>query len=102
MGPKWKITTDASKHSASLDNMSLNSPYTQSNYSLHGPALNTRISNMSTDSSQKCLRKTLSNTSQITDQNRQSWIDPLEKFRTNKTDKHHLKQTLVWQSSETV
>jgi hypothetical protein len=102
MGPNWKIANNGDKHSTSLDNMSLNSPYTQSNYSLHGPPLNTRVSNMSNDLGQKSLRKTLSNTSQINLQKRQSWIDLIEKFRSSKTDKHHLRQTLVWQSSETV
>jgi hypothetical protein len=102
MGPNWKITTDGNKLSTSIDNMSLNSPYTQSNYSLHGPTFNTRISNMSADLNQKFLRKTLSSTSQIADQKGESWMDLLEKFRSNKTDKHHLKQALIWQSNETV
>lgn len=105
-GPNWKITGDNdNKHSASLDNMSLSftSPYNQSNYSLHGPSLNTRISNMSNDTTHICLRKTLSNASQrqsqISNQKRQSWTNILAKFKSNK---FNYKQTIVWQNSETV
>jgi hypothetical protein len=105
--PNWKLTTVNTNHSISLDNMSFNSPYTQSNYSLHGQPLHTRVSNMSNDVSQKYLRKTISNASQRQSQlsnknERQSWITILTKCKSNKSQKMNFKQTRVWQSTDTV
>jgi hypothetical protein len=102
IGPKWTITTTNNKYSISLDNMSFYDPYNQSNYSLHGPSLNTRISNISNDLSQKCLRKTLSNISQISNQRQQSLPSILSKFKLNKNEKNNYRQTFVRQSSQTV
>lgn len=99
MGPKWTITADSNKHSVSLDNMSLNSVYNQSSYSVHGPSLNTRISNMSNDVSQKYLRKTFSDSSQVINQKQRSWSNFFGRLRSKKPQ---LRQTLVWQSTETV
>lgn len=99
MGPKWTINADSNKHSVSLDNMSLNSAYNQSSYSLHGPSLNTRISNMSNDASQKYLRKTFSDTSQVINQKQRSWSNLFGRLRSKKPQ---FRQTMIWQSSETV
>jgi hypothetical protein len=105
IGPNWNITDD-NKNSVSLDNMSYNSPQTQSSYSLRRPTLNNRISNMSNDLSQKCLRKTRSDSSQrysqTSNQKRQSFTEFSSKFKSNKNDKIRFKDTLVWQSSEKV
>lgn len=99
LGPNWTISADHNKHSVSLENMSLHSTYNQSTYSLHGPSLNTRISNMSTDFSQKHARSTVSDASQLTNQKARSWSNLLGRFRSKKPQ---LRQTLIWQSSETV
>ena len=109
--PNWKLTTQATKHGASMDNVSFNVTYNQSNYSLHGPALNTRISNMSTDASQKGLKQTISNVSQLqppiaAKPPPQRWSAILSKFSSHgrhvKGERPDLKQTLVWQSTDTV
>jgi hypothetical protein len=106
MGPDWKKGADDSKYSISLDNASINSPYTQSNYSLHGPPVNARISNMSNDLNQKCLRKTLSNpsrrSSQMSNRKAQSWTSILTKLKPNQNEKVFFKQRLIRQSTETV
>ncbi|CAF0821967.1 unnamed protein product [Adineta steineri] len=97
--PNWKLTTDNNKYSISVDNMSSNFAYNQSNYSLHGQPVNTRISNISNDLSQKHLRKTFSNASQrqsqISNIDRSSWTSILSKFKLNRNTKSDLKQTLV-------
>lgn len=109
--PNWKLTTHATKHGASMDNVSCNVTYNQSNYSLHGPALNTRISNMSTDASQRGLKQTISNASQLqlpiaAKPPPQRWTSILSKFsshgRNVKGERPDLKQTFVWQSTDTV
>ena len=86
--------------------MSFTSPYNQSNYSLHGQGLNTRISNMSNDGSQKYLRKTISNSSQrqsqLSNAKQQSWTSIISKFKSNKNQTINFKQTHVWQSTDTV
>ncbi len=106
IGPNWKITKDDNTNSLSVENMSFYSPYNQSNSSLRGPSLNTRISNMSADISQKSVRKTLSypsqRQSQISYQKRQSWTTILSNFKSNKNNKTEFKQSIVWKSSETV
>lgn len=94
LGPNWTISSDHNKHSVSLENMSLHSTY-QSTYSLHGPSLNTRISNMSTDFSQKYPRNTFGDTSQKA----RSWSNLFGRCRSKKPQ---LRQTLIWQSTETV
>jgi hypothetical protein len=97
--PNWKITTDENNHSISLDNTSFNFPNNQSNYSLHGPSVNTRISN---DIGKKHLKKTSSNTSRRANEKRQSWTLILAKLKSNKNEKENYKQTLIRQSTETV
>jgi hypothetical protein len=106
MEPKCKLTPDQNRFSGSIENLSFNCPHNQSTYSLHGQGLNARPSTMSHDSNSKRFKKTLSDgsqrQSQLSDQNHQPWRSILSRFKPNKKDKINLKQTLVWQSTDTV